>query len=70
MMRHVNFTRGYHAFHGGNSSDLSEEELKALEAVTQICDPHLMQGISINSGIETNEIIPTLKVVCYFTQNN
>lgn len=66
MTQYVNFTKGYRAVRDKNSSDyldMTKDELKALEAVTQICDPHLMMGVSIDSGLETFEIIPTLKRV-------
>jgi acid-sensing ion channel, other len=63
MMKYVNFTNGYNAFATNNTEGLSEEELRGLEAVAQICDPHLFMthNITIGSGLKPEEIVPQLK---------
>lgn len=66
-MEYVNFTEDYRKVTFANilnqAHNISEEELKSLEAVAQICDPHLFANISLNSGIEAYEIVPLLKKI-------
>ncbi|CRK87601.1 CLUMA_CG001397, isoform A [Clunio marinus] len=63
MVQHVDFTKGYRSIHWGERDNLTEFELRGLEAVAQICDPHLFTNISIDSGLKVNEIVPLLKSI-------
>lgn len=66
-MKYVNFTKGYHSVVMAQalniSNDLEYDELKNLEAVSQICDSHLFAGIPLNSGLEVEEVVPLLKSI-------
>jgi acid-sensing ion channel, other len=57
----IDFTKGYFAIKLSNSSSLTSEELRNLEAVAQICDPHLFITDKINSGLDSKEIMPLLR---------
>jgi acid-sensing ion channel, other len=63
MKTHVDFSKGYLAVQRDQKQNLSKDELRNLEAVAQICDPHLFTNIneSIGSGLKTEEIVPLLK---------
>lgn len=63
MMKYVNFTKGYNLVHANGSHEMDETELKNLEAVAQICDSHLFVGVSLDSGLEAEEIVPLLKSI-------
>lgn len=43
--------------------NLTIDELKALEAVAQICDPHLMSAFPLESGLKNDEILPLLRKI-------
>lgn len=45
------------------SHSMTEDELRNLEAVSQICDSHLFTGIHINSTLQAEEIVPLLKSI-------
>lgn len=58
----MDFSKCWTAAKLNKTDELTDEEYRTLEAVGQICDPHLFLGIPpLNSGIETNEIVPLLK---------
>lgn len=63
MMKYVNFTKAYTQVVTNQSHELTEDELKSLEAVAQICDPHLFANTLINSGLPPDEIVPLLKSI-------
>ena len=63
MVKHVNFTKGYHLIRKNASDELDENELRNLEAVAQICDSHLFAGITLNSSLQAEEIVPLLKSI-------
>lgn len=62
LMKFVNFSGGYLAVHTGQKDTLTEDQLQGLEAVAQICDPHLFLNAGpINSGLKDADIVPLLK---------
>lgn len=63
MQKHVDFTKSYTMLHGGQMENFTVEELRNLEAVAQICDPHLFANISMNSGLKPEEIVPLLRKI-------
>jgi amiloride-sensitive sodium channel len=63
MKEHIDFTKGYVMTHIGQADNLTSDELRYLEAVAQICDPHLFEDLSIKSGLKTDEIVPLLKSI-------
>lgn len=63
MMKYVNFTKGYNLVHSNASYEMDENELRNLEAVAQICDSHLFAGITLDSGLEAERIVPLLKSI-------
>lgn len=65
LSKHINFTTAYNQIKQLNESDrtISNEELRNLEAVAQICDPHLFLNTTIDSGLEESEIVPLLKSI-------
>lgn len=56
----VNFTEWYHILKNQQPYDNSSQECSFVEALSQICEPHLFENISISSDIETDEISETL----------
>lgn len=63
MQEHVDFTQAYKMIHLGEKENLTLDELKNLEAVAQICDPHLFTNISMDSGLKSEEIVPLLRKI-------
>ena len=68
LKKYADFTKGHHAVLGGNNFDgynMSHYERTVIEAVTQVCDPHLFQrqNQSIGSGLKAEDIVPLLKSV-------
>lgn len=63
MKRHIDFTKGYRRMYYEVGDNLTVDELKALEAVAQICDPHLMSAFPLESGLENDEILPLLRKI-------
>lgn len=61
MKQHVDFTKAYRRMYYNVGDNLTIDELQALEAVAQICDPHLMSAFPLESGLETDEILPLLR---------
>lgn len=61
MIKYVNFTDAYN--HIGIGNNLTEEELRNLEAVVHVCDPHLFKDKILNSGLKSDEIVPLLKSI-------
>jgi acid-sensing ion channel, other len=64
MKDHVDFTKGYVALYGnlgGVPHNLTDDELRGLEAIAQVCDPHLLSAFPINSGLQNAEILPLLR---------
>jgi len=59
----LDFTKGFIAVHTGNKDNLTIEELQSLEAIAQVCDPHLFLGHDLDSGIKPEEIVPLLKSI-------
>lgn len=60
----IDFTKGYFAVKSNFTAfELTPEELKNLDAISQICDPHLFIGDRINSKLEPTEILPLLKKI-------
>lgn len=61
----VNFATCYKkASDNETKGELSENELRALEAVAQICDPHLFLNIPpLESGLQPDEIVPLLRTI-------
>lgn len=48
----------------GAKDNITHDELRNLEALAQVCDPHLFNDISsLNSGLRTDEIVPILKSI-------
>jgi acid-sensing ion channel, other len=67
MKNIVDFTKGFLALTANkpefSRENLTVDELQTLEAVAQICDPHLLKNFTINSGLKPEEIVPLLKSV-------
>lgn len=64
LKTHMDFTKCWIAAKINKTDELTDEEYRTLEAVGQICDPHLFVGINpLDSGIKTKEIVPLLKNV-------
>jgi acid-sensing ion channel, other len=63
MKQYIDFTKGYVSMHTGQRDNLTEEELQSLEAVAQVCDPHLFSAVNISSGIEPEQIVPILRQI-------
>jgi amiloride-sensitive sodium channel len=66
LKSHVDFTKGYFAAMSNNSfeaNNFTAEQTKIMEAVAQVCDPHLfaLHNISIGSGLRRDQIVPLLK---------
>ena len=63
MTKHVAFTKSYLMVQTGRKENLTAAELRNLEAVSQVCDPHLFLNVneSMNSGLKPEEIVPLLK---------
>jgi acid-sensing ion channel, other len=63
LKKHVDFTKGYLAVMREETANFTNDEMKALEAVAQICDPHLfaMHNMSLGSGLKPDEIVPLLR---------
>lgn len=60
----IDFTRGYFAIKSNFTMfNLTSDELKNLEAISQICDPHLFIGDHIDSELESKDILPLLKKI-------
>jgi acid-sensing ion channel, other len=63
---HISFTKMYEMYllNSMNSSykiDVTnEDQLKAFEAVSQICDPHLTKDFTIKNLLDENDIVPLL----------
>ena len=47
----------------GESFNLTDDELIKMEAMAQVCDPHLLYGHNISSGLELDDIVPTLQQI-------
>ena len=47
----------------GEPYNLTTDELNKVEALAQVCDLHLFKDHNISSGIELNEIVPTLQQI-------
>lgn len=60
MKNKISFTDAFWAF-TNNRTDLTLNELRALEALAQICVPDLLSDDKIGSGLKTHEIVPLLK---------
>lgn len=64
MVKHINFTKGYNYIHRDGTDNITDmpspEELRNLEALAQICDPHLFKGKNLDSDLKEEEIIPLL----------
>lgn len=64
LSKFINFTSAYQQIKGNESErTITEDELRNLEAVAQICDPHLFVNTTINSGLSESEIVPLLKAI-------
>lgn len=61
MVKNIDFTKGYHSVKFGQKDNLTIEELRNLEALAQVCDPHLFANDTLESGLEPHEIVPLLK---------
>lgn len=61
----LNLTAAYRQVMSPESFDkpLSAEELKILEALTQVCDTRLFQIPAINSSLKQSEIVPLLQKI-------
>ena len=62
----LNFTKAYNTIRkteAGQPFNLTNEELVRVEALAQICDAHLFSLHNISSGIELNQIVPTLQEI-------
>lgn len=59
----VNFTDAFHQLMSTKDDNLTltEEELKSMEALAQICDEHLLNKKIINSSLQETELMPLLK---------
>ena len=61
---HLEFTRGYNTIvstPAGEKYNLTDDELLKLEAIAQVCDPHLFAEHNISSGLQLDDIVPTLQ---------
>lgn len=64
MMKYVDFTNGYLHAQLKMKENLTRDELRSLEAVAQICDPHLFLNVEpLDSGLQSDEIVPLLKSI-------
>lgn len=63
MTKFVDFTSGYVKINTDQRDNLTEAELRSLEAIAQVCDPHLFSGVNISSGLKASEIVPLLKSI-------
>lgn len=61
MKKHLDFTKAYRRMYYEVGENLTIDELQSLEAIAQICDPHLMMKFPLESGLETEEILPLLR---------
>lgn len=64
MAEHVKFTRAYHILKANASREawnLTDTEVRNMEALAQVCDPHLFESQEIDGGLKSNEIVPLLK---------
>jgi acid-sensing ion channel, other len=61
LKKHIDFTKGYGQMQPNATKNMTEAELRNLEAVAQVCDLHLLKDIPINSTLEPEEIVPLLK---------
>lgn len=60
------FTAGYKTIvrtTPGEAYNLTSDELRRLEALAQICDPHLFSDHNLTSGLTLDEIVPTLQEI-------
>ena len=57
LKKHVHFSYAYFNF---DSKNLTNDQLRNLEAVVQVCDSHLFMGKKIQSGLNSSEIVSTL----------
>jgi acid-sensing ion channel, other len=65
MAKHIRFTHGYNCVHNMTTYNLTDDEAKNLEAVAQICDPHLLSNVPLNSGLQPEEIVPLLRAITF-----
>lgn len=65
MKKHVDMTKGYIYTRVGMRDNLTDEEARNLEAISQVCDLHLFseKTMEINSGLKPEEIVPLLKSI-------
>lgn len=63
MKKHIDLTKGYLYTKLGMLDNLTIDELRNLEAVSQTCDLHLFNGDFLNSGLKAKEIVPLLKSI-------
>jgi acid-sensing ion channel, other len=55
----IDFAKNYVMVHSGEKDNLTIDELRNLEAVAQICDPHLYTNTDpMKSGLKPEEIVP------------
>lgn len=59
----VDITEGYRASSMGDFDNMTIDQLRNLEALSQICDAHLFDRAEINSGLQSEEIVPLLKSI-------
>lgn len=60
----VNFTKAWHEVMADNFPDnttLTDDELRAIAALTQVCDAHIFGGRIIDSSLLESEIVPLLR---------
>lgn len=63
MTKYIKFSKAYNMAMRGQSENLTIDELKNLEALAQVCDPHLFGNFSVDSGLELDEIVPLLQMM-------
>lgn len=62
-VKNLNMTKVYEEIVTNGSWNLTVDELRNAEALTQICRPHLFENFEFNSGLKPEEIISTLNAL-------
>lgn len=66
IKKYVDFTNGYlHAHqHQQTEANMTQDELRSLEALAHICDPQLfLNADPLDSGLQSDEIVSLLKSI-------
>lgn len=64
LRKHLDFTHAYKLVFANQKENMTNGELRNLEAVAQICDPHLfVEAPPMESGLKDEEIVPLLQKI-------